>query len=210
MHVLDHLFVFCDRDAPEQKALAAHGMAVGVRRQHRGQGTANACIGFANAYLELLWLDDEAGSRDPHVKPLGLQERSRWRETGASPFGVCVRPTTAGAEPPFVAWDYRPAWLPPGMSLPMACNSGVLGEPLLFAVDRPFVPFGVPHRFAARTLERAVVTVHDMAPMSLLREVRVAGLEIRDGREPAMELWFDGGRGETVDLRPALPLVLRH
>jgi hypothetical protein len=208
MHAVDHIYVFCDRQAPEQRLLAAHGLAVGVRREHPGQGTANVCFGFADAYLELLWLDDEVAARDPMVKPLGLHERSRWRELSASPFGICLRATAAGAAPPFVAWPYRPSYLPPDTHIEMACNSGVIGEPLLFAVDRPFQPFGVPHALADRRLGEVVVTVPDLAPMSLLHDVAVPGLRIQAGAEHLLELTLLPATGRRIDLRPQLPLVL--
>ncbi|MBL8727309.1 MAG: VOC family protein [Planctomycetes bacterium] len=208
MPVVDHVFVFCDRDAPEQRHLAAAGLRVGVQREHRGQGTANVCFGFRDAYLELLWLADEAGAREVMVKPLGLQERARWRHTRASPFGVCLRPGAAGEPTPFVAWPYRPAYLPAGTSIAMASNSGVIGEPLLFAVDRPFQPFGVPHALADRGLAAVAVTVPDLAPMSLLRELSVPGLQIRDGGEHLLELTLADAQGRRLDLRPHLPVVL--
>ncbi|MFY9345268.1 MAG: VOC family protein [Planctomycetota bacterium] len=205
---LDHLAVFCSVDAPEAAALLALGLAIDVRRQHAGQGTANACIGFADGYLELLWLHDEQAARDPMVKPLGLSERARWRATGASPFAIALRPAAPAEPPPFPSWDYRPTFLPAGMRLAMACNSGVLGEPLLFQLDRPFVPLGGSHRLANRRLVTATVTIRDLAPMSLLHEVAVPGLVLRDGNEPLLELEFDAARA-TADLRPGLPLVLR-
>ncbi|MEO6594298.1 MAG: VOC family protein [Planctomycetota bacterium] len=210
MHVIDHVFVFCSTGAPEQQLLAAKGLRVGVQRQHTGQGTANACFGFGNAYLELLWLASEAESRHAMVKPLGLQERARWQQTNASPFGICVRPVTPGAAPPFVRWDYRPAYLPADLPIQMACNSGVIGEPMLFAIDRPFAPFGVEHSMAKAQLVQTTITVTDLAPMSLLREVEVPGLTIQSGQQPLMELAFENPRGSVLDLRPQLPLVLRH
>lgn len=208
MHVVDHVFVFCERAAPEQRHLLAAGLRIGVRREHRGQGTANVCFGFGDCYLELLWLDDEAGAREPMVKPLGLQERARWRQTNASPFGVALRPTGPDAAAPFVSWPYRPAWLPPGTSIQMACNSGVIGEPLLFAFDRPFQPFGVPHVLADARLAEVVITVPDLAPMSLLREVTVPGLRLVAGDEHLLELKLTPAGGRRIDLRPDLPLVL--
>lgn len=210
MHAIDHVFVFCEHSAPEQRSLLDAGLAIGVRREHRGQGTANVCFGFADSYLELLWLDDDAAARDRVVKPLGLHERARWRETGASPFGLCLRPTAPGAPPPFAAWRYQPSWLPAGMAIDMACSSGVIGEPLLFAVDRPFVPFGVDHRFANRRLREVVLTVRDLAPMSPLRELAVPHVRIVAGDEHALELTLADDRGERLDLRPHLPLAIRH
>lgn len=210
MHVLDHVLVFCGPNAPEQQRLVEAGLQVGARREHQGQGTANVCFGFADSYLELIWLADEAAARDPMVKPLGLQERARWREANASPFGVCVRATGRGEAPPFPSWDYRPAYVPADQPIHMLCNSGVVGEPLLFALDRPFEPFGPAHTMSAARLQRATLTVRDLAPMSLLREVNVPGLEIRAGAAPLLELTFADARGDAIDLRPLLPLVLRR
>jgi hypothetical protein len=207
-HVLDHLFVFCSPGAPELAPLLARGLDIDLRREHPGQGTANVCIGFADGYLELLWLRSEPEARDPHVKPLGLHERARWRETRSSPFGVCVRPDAPGLTPPFASWDYRPKFLPAGMTIDMACNSGVLGEPMLFRLDRPFVPLGGRHALATRKLVRATLTVPNLAPMSMWREVRLPKLVIQDGDEHRLDLEFTDARGE-LDLRPALPLRLR-
>lgn len=207
MHAIDHLFVFCRPLAPEFDHLRRHGLQAGLRRAHTGQGTANLCIGFADAYLELLWLDDEHAARNAHSKPLGLHERARWRETGASPFGIAVRPERTGSPPPFVPWDYHPDYLPPGQSIAMACNSGVLGEPLLFQIDRPYVPFG-PQPWSARRLVAAELVVPDLAPMSLLRPVQVRGLRIVDGPAHRLDLHFGGAGGAPIDLQPALPVRL--
>ncbi len=207
-HALDHLFVFCRDGAPELAALAAHGLTVDLRRDHPGQGTQNACIGFANGYLELLWLHDEQAARDPHVKPLGLQERARWRETAASPFGICVHPLASGQQPPFPTWDYHPRWLPQGVTLDMACNSGVLGEPLLFRINRPLTAIGGSHRLAKRVLRQATFSIPLLAPMSLLRDVRIDRLQLVDGAQPRLDLEFEGA-AEEIDLQPTLPLRLR-
>lgn len=208
LHVIDHVYVFGDPAGPELPALAALGLAPDLHRRHVGQGTANACFGFADGYLELLWLVDEQEARDPLVKPLGLHERARWRETGASPLGIAVRPSVRGGQPPFPAWDYRPSYVPDDMTILMACNSGVLGEPLLFQIDRPFATFGQNQRLRHRRLQRVTVTVRDLAPMSLLRELSVPGLCLRDGTAPLLELEFAGAKSEA-DLRPTLPLLLR-
>ena len=210
MAAIDHVFVFCRAEAPEQRRLLEHGLRVGARRDHPGQGTRNVCFGFADSYLELLWLADDAAARHPIVKPLGLQERARWRECAASPFGLSVRADAPGAAPPFAHWDYRPPYLPPEVAIRMGCNSGVLGEPLLFQIERPFAPFAERHALSAARLARVTATVPDLAPMSLLRDVAVPGLVIADGDAPLLALELTGGDGHgELDLRPELPLVLR-
>ena len=211
MWTIDHVFVFARPQAPEQRRIVAAGLVPGAQRAHAGQGTENVCFGFASAYLELLWLADERAASDRVVKPLGLHERARWRETGASPFGVCLRPERPGEDPPFPHWDYRPPYLPADAVIRMGCNSGVVGEPILFAIDRPGAQPGGGHALAHRALAGVVVETPDLAPMSLLRDVRVAGLELREGAAHHMELTFAQGDGPPaeLDLRPDLPLVLR-
>lgn len=129
---VDHVFVFTAPDAPvEIERLAQGGLVESSRRRHVGQGTANASFCFDNAYLELLWPVDAVELNSPAVARTRLAERSRWRETGASPFGIAVRPTAPG-NLPFATWDYDAPFLPPGLSLPVATASDDPAQPMLF------------------------------------------------------------------------------
>ncbi len=126
---LCHLFMLIESDGPEPAALAALGLAESFRRDHPGQGTANLCYCFDNAYLELLWVTDAAALEAPRIRRTRFQERAAWRRNGASPFGVGLR----GDGPlPFETWAYRPPYLPDGMSLPVAVDSDHPGHPFLF------------------------------------------------------------------------------
>jgi len=88
---LDHVFI-CPEDVSEaESALTRFGLQFGRRGFHRGQGTANACVFFDNAYLELLWGHDDNELRSEAVRQIALWERVRWRETGASPLGIALR-----------------------------------------------------------------------------------------------------------------------
>lgn len=215
MTAIDHFFVFTRLDAPEQQRLIEAGLAIGTRREHRGQGTQNVCFSFADSYLELIWLADEQGARDPMVKPLGLYERMHWRDHRASPFGICVKPEQAGAEPPFAHWDYRPEYLPADASIRMGCNSGVIGEPILFQLDRAGDATEATtdaHALSRHRLHKLKVTTPALAPMSLLHDLKVDGLELVAGSEHLMEVELRDGataNGNELDLRPELPVVLR-
>ena len=130
---LDHIFVCVEPEAPSAELLIAFGLTEGIRRNHSGQGTANICFFFHNAFLELLWLRDINEVRSPVVRPLGLWERCHWRETQACPFGISFRRAAPGSLGlPFSTWDYRAPFLPPAASIPIAINSDNLLEPLLF------------------------------------------------------------------------------
>lgn len=129
---LDHLFVLVEPGAPERVALEREGLREGFRRRHPGQGTANVCFCFDNAYLELLWEEDREEIASPVVARTRLAERAAWRRTGASPFGVAVRADPPGAPLPFATWDYRPPYLPEGAVIDVALASDDPRLPLIF------------------------------------------------------------------------------
>lgn len=159
---LDHVFVLCAEGAPEAARLIALGLVEGSPNTHAGQGTACRRFFFANAYLELVFVVDEAEARAEPARATRLFERWSRRRTGASPFGIVLRPpdragdsasdlplggrrpaedasATAGvppgSAPPFPTWSYRPSYLPPGFSIEVATGTP-LDEPELF-----YVPF---------------------------------------------------------------------
>jgi hypothetical protein len=111
--LLDHLFVMTAPGAfGEADDLIARGFVEGPPNQHPGQGTACRRFFFANAMLELLWVEDEAEARSELVHPLRLWERWAGRASGACPFGIALRPTAPGLEPPFPTFEYWPSFFP--------------------------------------------------------------------------------------------------
>jgi hypothetical protein len=130
---LDHLFICVRPEAPEAELLKEFGLIEGRRRPHPGQGTTKVCIFFENAYLELLWLCNAKESQSPIVRPTGLWERCRWRETQACPFGIAFRRVASESlELPFSTWNYYAPFLPSRNAIAIATNSNNLAEPLIF------------------------------------------------------------------------------
>ncbi len=170
---LDHLFLFIPPQGPEPAALDALGLRESYRRSHPGQGTANLCCCFDNAYLELLWLTDAAEARAPGVARTGLAERARWRENGACPFGLALR----GEALPFPAWDYRPAYLPEDLSIPVAAFSDDPAQPLVFLSPGRQRPEQWDNGRAGRRQQAAG-----------LREIAAVELILPAGITPAAEL----------------------
>lgn len=215
---LDHLFVCAPGGAGDVPLLTGRGLEVGVRRVHRGQGTTNACFFFNNAYLELLWLRDEAEVRSPAVAPLCLWERARWRETGACPLGIAFRLRDSSAPWPLPAWDYAPPFLPPGNCLPIVTPPGAAGEPLVFfSAGSPGPPSAYPaeqrvplvHNGRQLTLRKVYLETPADALSAEVRRIEQTGLvSIQRGSLYHMRLEFDGA-GEEEDFRPALPLSLQ-
>ena len=216
----DHFFVLASAEAPEADRLVELGLIEGSRNVHAGQGTSNRRFFFHNAMLELLWVHDAAEAQADPTVPARLWRRWAERASGACPFGLCFRPALpGGGDPPFGFWRYRPAYVPEGMSFAVGSNADVLTEPMLFSFDnvRPDRwPAGrrqpLDHPAGLRELTRIdLVSPYAAASSAELRAVVAAGLiGLRRGADYWIELAFDGGsQGERVDLRPALPLVLR-
>ena len=216
---LDHVLVWVGPGAPEAERLIAFGLTEGSRNVHAGQGTANRRFFFENAMLELIWVRDEAEAQGPPGARLGTRERWRHRETGASPFGLCLRRRAEAATPPFETWPYRPAYLPAGVAIDMAATSLLTREPLIFlapgrrpeaasrAAGQPVV-----HAAGLREVSAVRIGVPGAEPLSpTLRAVEATGVAtFPREREPRLELGFDGERqGGAADFRPHLPLVLR-
>jgi hypothetical protein len=122
---IDHLFIRVTKGGTEAEALREFGLSEGSGNVHPGQGTANRRFFFANAFLELLWIADEAEIASEQTRPIQLRERLS--EGDASPFGICFRPVAR-----FPTWDYRPAYLPAGMNIGIA-TAAPLMEPMWFA-----------------------------------------------------------------------------
>src|SRR5256885_17156973 len=78
---VDHVFICVENPQAAERALADFGLQFGRRRIHQGQGTANACAFFDNAYLELLWRHDEGELQSSGALPPGSWGCVRWRET---------------------------------------------------------------------------------------------------------------------------------
>lgn len=215
---LDHLFILAQPGAPEAERLIALGLREGTPNVHPGQGTANRRFFFANAMLELIYVTDETEARSALVAPTRLWERSRWRATAASPFGLCLRPT-GDDRPPFPTHDYRPPYLPAGGAIPIARGTLAV-EPMVFInpwgrrpdADPPEQRQPLDHPLGVRAITGVHIVSAGCEPPSdpLYVALRQGVVTYSNGAGHALELTFDdGARGGSADLRPELPLVLR-
>lgn len=158
---LDHIFILVEPEGPEAGRLKALGLVENYRRDHPGQGTSNICYCFDNAFLELLWLTDEAEARAPAIARTQLAERARWRENGASPFGIALRRVDSDTALPFPTWPYRPPHLSVDRSISVAEFSDDPAQPFVFESPRgrrPDQP-GSPRQTAAGLTEIGSVEI---------------------------------------------------
>jgi Glyoxalase-like domain len=141
---IDHIFVFVDQQGPELQRLAAAGLVETYRRQHPGQGTANACFCFDNIFVELLWLTSAAEAASDPIKRTLLLERSRWRDNGACPFGIAWRAADGQTGSPFPTWPFRPPYLPPDRAIDVALDSDDPRQPMMFTFPGTQAPSSWP------------------------------------------------------------------
>lgn len=211
---LDHLFICTAPGAPEAEKLVQFGLREGVPNEHPGQGTACRRFPFANAMIELLWVNDANEAQGEQAGGTLLWERWSGRENTASPFGICVRP----ADPqdkgsPFAAREYRPAYLPSDLCLQIG-EAGV-EEPmwvhLNFMRRAQREQWFTGHPIGVREITGVTLTTPWPLRSDASQKLIESGvLTVRLGTESLLEMELDGHiRGEHADFRPALPLVFR-
>lgn len=214
---LDHLLICAPLNAPEADALFDAGFLEGAPNRHPGQGTANRRFFFENAFVEFIWVEDEAEARSELVQPTRLWERWNWRDTGSSPFGVCLRVEDGAI--PFAILDYRPPYLPAGASIPIASDTPAT-EPLIFVNTLSVPPAELSgdarqpleHPNGARVLSHIHLATPDATDISpaLLRLSTTEWATIGHSPNHVLEISWDARRhGQRLDLQPGLPLVLR-
>lgn len=179
---LDHVFCFCEPTLPEAAVLEAAGFVLSPPRRHQGQGTANRTVIFAENYLELIHLEGEG---EPAAARLELGARARWRETGASPFGICLR---GAPGPRDRCWDYAPPYWRGGI-IPVV--DAPASSPLVFFIDgqKPSLWTGalLDHKTGTRAIREVALAGRGEWPLS----EKPAWLEITPG-EPELRLTLDG------------------
>lgn len=218
---LDHLFTFTGVGAPEVERLVEFGLSEGQPNTHPGQGTACRRFFFHNAYLEFVWVHDEQEAASEWVRPLGFTARSRYQQTGASPFGLILRPTSGTAEPitlPFATWALRPPYLPEPLKLDVADNSPVTAEPLVF-----YMAFGnradrypserrqpINHAVGFKEITglRISLPAQSASSAALQAVEGIGAARFIPGPAALAEVIFDHEKlGKTKDFRPQLPMI---
>jgi hypothetical protein len=211
---LDHLFVCTAPGAPEAEKLVQFGLREGPPNQHPGQGTACRRFSFANAMIELFWVNDAREAQSQSTRRTLLWERWSDRQGNASPFGVCVRPVhPQDAGSPFLAWEYRPAYL----SDPLSMQIGEAGieEPmwvhLSFMGRAQREGWFTEHPIGVREITRLTLTTPVPLCSNASQKIIESGvLAIRTGVTSLLEIEFDGHRRkEQADFRPHLPVIFQ-
>jgi hypothetical protein len=217
---LDHVFFATPDLAMVERTLSNKGLKFTRHVVHPGQGTANACAVFRNAFFEVLGMHDVDELKSELVHPLALWERIQWAETGACPLGVCYRASDGKLDVgslPFEGWHYKPAYLSSGASIPIVTPRRALTEPLIFLSADPDRRTNLQEAAARHGETRTLTGVALRRPSAAtplsdgVRWFENQGLlSIEDGPNYSIELEWDHGReGICHRFSDEVPLVFR-
>jgi hypothetical protein len=222
---LDHVYVVVPRGAANEIALLrANGFHVdSTVARHTGDGTASVTVFFENAYFELLWLDpDVEAAPEQEGRVQMLRRATEWRTSGVSPFGIGLR-RVAGFTAPLPVPSHRDsaAFMEPGTAYEvlnsladsMAADLFVVppGRALTSWVARGKIRFPALFKHPGGARELSAIRLSGSAAQQpiALRVLHARGIEMRESSSPLLELELDRGRrGERLDLRPLLPVLI--
>lgn len=153
---INHIFVFLKDQTTALAVLDECKLVANNSQNHPGQGTSSVQAYFDNAILELLWVSDEAEVGSRAVARTRLNERSRWFENGACPFGLGIY-----GRFPFPYWDYRsPA--APDRPVSVSLASDDPRQPFIFKT-KPFRPDTWAERSGARQKAAGLTEIVDVS-----------------------------------------------
>lgn len=199
---LDHLFVTTTRPDRAADILREAGLQEGAPNTHPGQGTANRRFFFDGLYLEFLFCVDEAEARSQPIARTGVADRCARPELDWGRLGFALR---GPSEAPFECWEYTPAYLPAGASIPVAVNSDRLHEPLLFVMP---AGMSAPTSSDAPKVSRiSVGRALPSAPSPALRAFMDLGVVRLDSGVDGVSLEFARSI-RSVSLHPLAPLQI--
>ena len=118
--------------APQAEEFVRFGLREGPPNRHPGQGTANRRFAFANAMIELLWVNDAEEAQSECSRRTQLWEKWPGREGKASPFDICVRPVDSQNTGMGIPRGLKPGWVAIIAAClaacPISCNAVSLAE----------------------------------------------------------------------------------
>ncbi len=213
---LDHVFIFVSEGAPEADALLRFGLLEGEPNIHPGQGTSNRRFFFSNMMLELLWVSNIDEAKSELTKPIMLWERWCGRSDNTSPFGIILR--SSNEEIPFNGWEYKPKYLPDGLSFLVGNNAESLNEPIIFILpiggrpnswkkSQPLQNRSGFNKITSLSIKMPKIS-SGSSTLKALR--RLEAISFKESENHVMKIGFDGEiKGQSKDFRPQLPLIFK-
>ncbi len=218
---VDHL-VICVAAPVSALDLAELGLISSSQPLRRSQqGTASHLLFFENAYLELIWVEDEIAAEIYAMKSgIDFLARANWRQTQASPFSMALRPKPDASLRPSLP-NHAQSWINFA-----AANWRNQSEPLCFVIPEAVSLLSLldansarhqqllSHPISIQRLTSVSMTISSATQLTdsiaLLDREGVISIELRS--EPLLDLTFDHRRQKrTLDLGElGIPALLNY
>jgi len=229
MLLLDHIFIWAEKDAPEIEIFQKAGFTSIISGVHKGQGTAGKYIFFLNFYIELLYISDETEASN-NLDNFGCDyiKRSKWRQNGSSFLGLGLKMSSFDQKHiPFAYKEYQSDWMR-DRGLLMAKNNRHPGDPVVFVLspkmefpnyhsieemlsdDKPD-DFKQNHIHAneVKTLTSYKITANSTS--EIFERMAENGINIEKGQTEILELTFDDHiKKKEINLNPGFPIVIKY
>jgi len=211
---VNHIFIFTDNYDKAAQELIDFGFIEGSSRVHPGQGTQNRKFNFDNFFLEILWVHDENEINSVLTKPTKLEQRSKWKLNGSSPFGLCLDYSVEEDSLFENYFKYEPTYLPVGMEIQVLHN-----------VENPTLPW--TFRWKSESSKKTVTeSIVHKNKIELLTKV-CFGVEVTEERyvdffkkdefvffeqskENYLKLEFDHKKTKQVKIFDTIPLQIEY
>jgi len=198
---VDHIFIFCDSKKEADK-LVEFGLTEGTGRKHQGIGTANRRFFFDNFYLEILWVENDREAKS--VQDIGIWERANYKNSGYSPYGLCLKntPDTNCVFENAIKWE--PLFLPKGKHVDIVTDERMLWIFRFPSSERKNIADEpTTHSCAITKLSKVIFNLSQMNFESTLKTIRDNSIvEFKKASTNGLILEFDNlnqGKSKTFE-----------
>ncbi len=212
---IDHIFIFTEDKGQVADQLVDFGLTEGSSRTHVGQGTTNRKFYFANFFLEILWVYNEAEINSDLIVESGLWHRANFRDTHSSRFGLCFVNDDTTKQLFDRAVKYQPVYFPEGLTIDILQNRNNPKLPwtfrLPFKEKKKNETEPTKHRNSIHSLTKSIFEYEGVASEDFVKYFKNEnGLEFINSSRNWLTLIFDEEvRGLSFDFH-SLSLTIRY
>jgi hypothetical protein len=209
----NHIFIFCDNHNEVMNELLEFGFIEGSNRIHPNQGTRNRKFYFNDFYIEILWVHNIDEALNDMTVPTKLYERSRYKTSGYSPFGLCVdysKDDNMLFENCFI---YKPIYLPENMAIEVLKNEDAKTLPWTFRwnTDLSNNKINEPINLKNKNLSQVVFGVDTTKiENNYLNLFKSDIIIFKDSKSEFLKLIFDGQNSKATKVFTTIPLIIEY
>jgi len=208
-----HIFIFCDNHNEVMNELLEFGFIEGSNRIHPNQGTRNRKFYFNDFYIEILWVHNIDEALNDITAPTKLYERSRYKTSGYSPFGLCVEYSKDDNMLFENCFIYKPIYLPENMAIEVLKNEDAKTLPWTFRWNKDLSnnKMNEPINLKNKNLSQVVFGVDTTKiENNYLNLFKSDIIVFKDSKSEFLKLIFDGQNSKATKVFTTIPLIIEY